>query len=148
LGGEKPEDIAAFHPKVTKPFAKMKGQLPWPIKGAIIRQFGSPRFETRWDGVLISATEGTDIRAVTAGHVVFADWLRGYGLMIILDHGGGYMTLYAFNQSLYKKVGESVAAGTVIAAVGSSGGREDSGLYFGIRSKGKPVNPVIWCKKG
>jgi murein hydrolase activator len=142
------EQAAAFDVGVGKAFAELKGQLPWPVKGSIIKEFGSQRSETRWDGVLIAAKEGSDIRAVTAGRVVFADWLRGYGLLIIIDHGHGYMTLYAFNQSLYKKVGEPVKAGTVIGAVGKSGGREEAGLYFGIRSKGKPVNPAIWCKKG
>jgi septal ring factor EnvC (AmiA/AmiB activator) len=131
-----------------KPFSELKGQLSWPVKGAIIKKFGSPRSETRWDGVLISAKEGTGIGAISSGRVVFADWLRGYGLLIIIDHGHGYMTLYAFNQSLYKKVGDLVKAGTVIAAVGKSGGREESGLYFGIRHKGKAVDPVLWCRKG
>lgn len=131
-----------------KPFSELKKRLPWPIKGPIVRKFGRPRSETRWDGVLIAAPEGADIRAVNSGQIVFADWLRGYGLLIIIDHGHGYMTLYAFNQSLYKKVGEHVKAGAVIGAVGSSGGREESGLYFGIRSNGKPVDPAIWLKKG
>lgn len=144
-----PEDHnMAFEAKPGKPFADLKGKLPWPIKGAIVKKFGSPRSETRWDGVLIAAKEGTDIRVVNNGQVVFADWLRGYGLLIIIDHGHGYMTLYAFNQSLYKKVGEYVKAGTVIASVGKSDGREEAGLYFGIRSNGKPVDPAIWCKKG
>jgi septal ring factor EnvC (AmiA/AmiB activator) len=129
-----------------KPFEELKGQLPLPVKGAIIKKFGSRRFETRWDGVLISAPEGTDIQATSSGYVVFADWLRGYGLLIIIDHGHGYMTLYAFNQTVYKKVGDRVKAGTVIGAVGKSDGREEAGLYFGIRSKGKPVNPMLWCK--
>jgi septal ring factor EnvC (AmiA/AmiB activator) len=111
-----------------------------------MKRFGSPRSETRWDGVLISAQEGTDIRAVSSGRVVFADWLRGYGLLIIIDHGNGYMTLYAFNQSLYKKVGEAVNMGTVIAAVGKSDGREESGLYFGIRNQGKPIDPLHWFR--
>jgi septal ring factor EnvC (AmiA/AmiB activator) len=131
----------------NKPFAELKGQLPWPVRGTIIKKFGSPRSETSWDGVLISAREGTEIRAVTDGRVVFADWLRGYGLLMIIDHGGGYMTLYAFNQSLYKKLGERVNAGSIIGAVGNSDGREESGLYFGVRSKGKAVDPVLWCRK-
>jgi septal ring factor EnvC (AmiA/AmiB activator) len=136
-----------FDNSVKKPFSQSKGHLPWPIQGSIIKQFGSPRSETRWDGVLISAKEGTDIRAVSNGRVVFADWLKGYGWLIIINHGDGYMTLYAFNQTVYKKVGEQVQAGMIIGAVGSSGGREESGLYFGIRNNGKPVNPANWCKK-
>lgn len=130
-----------------KAFAELKGHLPLPVTGTVVRKFGSQRAVTRWDGILISANEGTDIRAVSAGRVVFANWLRGYGLLIILDHGQGYLSLYAFNQSLYKKVADQVTAGTVIAAVGKSGGREESGVYFGIRSKGKPVDPLLWCKK-
>ncbi len=140
-------DTADFDKGEKKPFSQSKGHLPWPVKGLIIRKFGSPRSETRWDGVLISAKEGTDIRAVSGGQVVFADWLKGYGWLIIINHGDGYMSLYAFNQTVYKKVGEHVKAGMTIAAVGSSGGREESGLYFGIRNNGKPVNPAIWCKK-
>ncbi len=129
-----------------KPFATLKGHLQWPAKGAIIRRFGSRRSDTRWDGVLIAAKEGADIYAVSSGRVVFADWLRGYGLLTIVDHGQGYMTLYAFTQSLYKKVGDSVKAGTAIAAVGKSDGRDEAGLYFGIRNNGKPINPVMWCR--
>lgn len=145
---QKENKTAAFDVDPGKSFSELKGRLPLPVTGAIVKRFGSQRAVTRWDGILISANEGTDIRAVTGGRVAFANWLRGYGLLIILDHGHGYLTLYAFNQSLYKKVGEYVKAGTVIAAVGNSGGREESGLYFGIRSKGKPVDPMIWCKKG
>ncbi len=128
-------------------FAKLKGKLAWPSKGRIIKKFGAKRSDSRWDGVLIKAKEGVNIRAVTRGRVVFADWLRGYGLLSIIDHGKGYMTLYAFNQSLYKSVGEWVDPGTIIASVGRSGGQSDAGLYFGIRYQGKPVNPIKWCKK-
>ncbi len=131
----------------VKPFASSQGQLPWPVKGQLVKKFGSPRLGSRWDGVLIDAGEGTEIRAVSAGKVVFADWLRGYGLLTIIDHGNGYMTLYAFNQSLYKSVGDRVAPGDVIASVGKSGGRSKAGLYFGIRKNGKPVDPVRWCRK-
>jgi murein hydrolase activator len=138
----------AFDTTTGRPFAALKGHLSWPLKGAIIKKFGSPRAATRWDGVVIAANEGTQIGAVSSGRVVFADWLRGYGLLIIIDHGQEYMTLYAFNQSLYKKAGDSVSAGTIIAAVGKSGGRDEAGLYFGIRHKGKPVNPALWCRKG
>ncbi len=130
-----------------KAFSKLKGKLPWPVKGKLIKKFGAKRSDSRWDGVLIGAKEGTNIRAINRGRVVYADWLRGYGLLTILDHGKGYMTLYAFNQSLYAAVGEWVDAGTVIATVGQSGGRKDTGLYFGIRKKGKPVNPEKWCRK-
>ncbi|MDO9169309.1 MAG: peptidoglycan DD-metalloendopeptidase family protein [Methylobacter sp.] len=136
--------------KLKGDFSALKGQLPWPVKGRLTNKFGSIRAEstqTVWDGVLIDAGEGTDIRAITRGKVVFSDWLRGYGLLIIMDHGNGFMTLYAFNQSLYRQVGEWVDVGEVIASVGQSGGRSHSGLYFGIRSKGKPVDPLEWCRK-
>ncbi|MEI8208091.1 MAG: peptidase M23 [Methylococcales bacterium] len=128
-------------------FFSLKGKLPWPVTGQLSHKFGSARTVVTWDGVLIDANEGEDVRAVTRGSVVFAEWLRGYGLMIILDHGQGYKTLYAFNQSLYKKIGDSVEAGEVIASVGQSGGRSKAGLYFGIRSKGVPVDPIEWCRR-
>lgn len=128
-------------------FATLKGKLPWPVKGRLVQKFGSPRFDSVWDGVLIDAKEGTDIHAVTWGKVVYAEWLRGYGLLIIIDHGQGYMSLYAFNQSLYKQVGETVNAGDIIASVGQSDGRSQSGLYFGIRKKGLPIDPLEWCRK-
>jgi septal ring factor EnvC (AmiA/AmiB activator) len=130
----------------NKPFQLLKNHLLWPVKGKILHRFGSRRSETRWDGVLIGAPEGAEIYAVSDGKVVFANWLRGYGLLTILDHGEGYMTLYAFNQSLYKKVGDNIKAGTAIAAVGKSDGRDEAGLYFGIRHEGKAINPALWCR--
>lgn len=136
--------------KLNGDFSALKGQLPWPVKGRLSNKFGSARTESTesiWDGVLIDASEGTEIRAITSGKVVYSDWLRGYGLLIIIDHGKGYMTLYAFNQSLYRQVGEWVEVGEVIASVGQSGGRSHSGLYFGIRNNGKPVDPLEWCRK-
>jgi septal ring factor EnvC (AmiA/AmiB activator) len=140
-------DDFPFEEGAVKAFAKLKGKLPWPTKGRLVKKFGARRSDSTWDGVLIKAKEGANIRVVTRGRVVYADWLRGYGLLTIIDHGKGYMTLYAFNQSLYKTVGDWVEAGTIIAAVGQSGGQTDAGLYFGIRKKGKPVNPVKWCRK-
>jgi septal ring factor EnvC (AmiA/AmiB activator) len=137
-------------PKLKGDFYSLKGQLPWPVKGRLTNKFGSVRAESTesiWDGVLINSAEGTEIRAVTSGKVVFSDWLRGYGLLVIVDHGKGYMTLYAFNQSLYRQVGEWVDAGEVIASVGQSGGRNLPGLYFGIRNNGRPVDPIEWCRK-
>jgi len=128
-------------------FSTLKGKLPWPVNGKVAQKFGSPRAEGNWDGVLIDAGEGTEIKAVTRGKVVYAEWLRGYGLLTIIDHGQGYMTLYAFNQSLYKRMGESVEAGDVIASVGQSGGRSESGLYFGIRKQGVPIDPLEWCRR-
>ena len=127
-------------------FSTLKGKLPWPVKGRLVHKFGSPRSEDTWDGVLIDASEGMEIKAVTGGKVVYAEWLRGYGLLTIIDHGQGYMTLYAFNQSLYKRMGDQVEAGDVIASVGQSGGRSQPGLYFGIRKKGVPIDPLEWCR--
>ena len=130
----------------AKPFAELKGQLPWPLKGKLLNRYGSKRQTGVWDGVLIDAREGQPIRSISHGRVVFADWLRGYGLLVIIDHGAGYMSLYAFNQSLYKEVGDWVHAGEEIAAAGASGGRDNAGLYFGIRKQGKPINPAQWCR--
>jgi len=127
------------------PFATLYGQLTYPTQGSLLEQFGSPRAGGRWDGVVIGAPEGAPVRAVAAGQVAYSDWLRGYGLLTIIDHGEGYMTLYAFNQSLYKNVGDRVNGGDIIATVGASGGRTESGLYFGIRENGRPVNPRLWC---
>ena len=130
----------------AKPFPELKGQLPWPLQGKLLNRYGSQRQAGVWDGVLIDAREGQSIRSISHGRVVFSDWLRGYGLLIIVDHGDGYMSLYAFNQSLYKEVGDWVHAGEDIAAAGASGGRDNAGLYFGIRRHGKPVNPAAWCR--
>jgi septal ring factor EnvC (AmiA/AmiB activator) len=102
--------------------------------------------ELRWDGVLISAPEGQEVRAVHHGRVAFADWLRGFGLLLIIDHGDGYMTLYGHNQSLFKETGEWVEAGEPVALVGTSGGRARAGVYFGIRHQGRPVDPGAWCR--
>ena len=128
-------------------FSTLKGKLPWPVSGNLVHKFGSARTGGKWDGVLIDAREGMDIKAVTGGKVVYAEWMRGYGLLTIIDHGQGYMTLYAFNQSLYKRAGDLVRAGDVIASVGESGGRTQSGLYFGIRKKGVPIDPIEWCQR-
>ena len=140
-------DDFPFNARSKEPFYKLKGKLSWPIKGRLVKRFGSKRSEGRWDGVLIDAKEGTEIHTVSRGRVVYADWLRGYGLLVIIEHGKGYMSLYAFNQSLYREVGDWVEAGDVVATVGKSGGRKQVGLYFSIRRKGKPVNPVKWCRK-
>lgn len=129
-------------------FADLRGQLPWPTSGRLAMRFGSPRKRggRSWDGVLIEAKEGSEVRAVHHGRVVFADWLRGLGLLLILDHGGGFMSLYGHNQSLFKETGEWVEPGEVIGLVGRSGGHANPGVYFGIRKQGKPVNPGHWCR--
>ena len=131
-----------------KPFAQLRGKLIWPTAGRITARFGKRRKEgkLRWQGVRISSREGTEVRTVSHGRVVFSDWLRGFGLLTIIDHGDGYMSLYGGNQSLYKEVGDWVETGEVIAAVGNSGGNEKHALYFEIRHNGKPVNPLKWCR--
>ncbi|NOS90023.1 MAG: peptidoglycan DD-metalloendopeptidase family protein [Methylococcaceae bacterium] len=126
-------------------FAALKGMLPWPVQGNLVQKFGSPRLSGVWDGVLINAEEGQDIKAVARGKVVYAAQLQGYGLLTIIDHGQGFKTLYAFSQSLYKKTGDNVAAGEVIASVGLSGGRSEAELYFEVRKQGVPVDPLDWC---
>ena len=140
-------DIPAEHPKQVK-FSGRRGRLPWPASGTIVKRFGAPKLGSLvWDGVMISAPEGREVRAVHHGRVAFADWLRGFGLLLIVDHGEGYMTLYGHNQSLFKEVGDWVDVGEPVALVGSSGGRERAGVYFGIRYQGRAVNPARWCRR-
>lgn len=123
---------------------RIGGQAGWPVQGPLLARFGSPRLSGQWDGVLIGAPEGAPVRAAGRGRVVFADWLRGYGLLTIVDHGNAHLSLYAFNQSLHKSVGDWVEAGEIIASVGASGGRSEPGLYFGVRENGRPINPLQW----
>ncbi len=128
-------------------FKKLRGKLPWPTNGKLVHKYGSYRIpgKLKWDGVVIHANAGTPIKAIHHGRVVFADYLRGQGLLIIVDHGNGYMSLYGHNQTLSKKVGSFVEAGEVIGQVGTSGGQDRAGLYFEIRENGKPSNPSRWC---
>ena len=128
-------------------FMNLKGKLLWPVTGHLVNKFGSARSEVTWDGVVIDADEGIDVKAVARGKVVFSEWFRGYGFMIIIDHSDGYFSLYGFNQNLIKQSGELVDAGDVIATVGQSGGQSKSGLYFGIRHKGVPIDPLEWCRR-
>lgn len=129
-------------------FKSARGQMPWPIAGKPSNQFDRPRNEgkMRWQGITIPAKEGTTVRAIHHGRVVYADWLRGSGLLLIIDHGDGYMSLYAHNESLLREVGEWVTVGTPISTVGNTGGEEQTALYFEIRHGGKPTNPAQWCK--
>jgi len=133
-----------------KSFAKLKGKLAWPLKGKLRKLFGrtKPQSDLRWQGVKIEAANGSHVMAVSHGRVAFADWLRGLGNLIIIDHGNSYLSLYGHNESLFKTAGEWVEAGDVISSVGSSGGEQKAGLYFEIRKKGKPQNPTRWCKSG
>jgi septal ring factor EnvC (AmiA/AmiB activator) len=151
----KPSQTNASEPLVSAgatvggPFAQARGKLPWPVNGRLVARFGTPRggdARTTWDGVLIGAAAGSQVRAVHGGRVVFADWLRGAGLLVILDHGNGYLSLYGHNQSLLKNAGDVVDAGEAIATVGSSGGQDDSALYFAIRQQGRATDPAQWCR--
>jgi len=125
----------------------LKHKLTWPVKGQLLKTFGSKKQGyLKWKGVLLSAPIGRTVKAIHNGKVLFADWLNGYGLVTVIDHGNGYMSLYGHNQTLLKDVGDRVETGEPIALVGQSGGQQTSGLYFEIRHRGKAVNPKVWCK--
>lgn len=128
-------------------FVDARGRLPWPVEPRILRAFGSgSEGGLAADGVMLQAEAGTPVRVVAPGRVVFADWMRGFGLMIIVDHGGGYMSLYAQAESLLRGDGDTVEAGEPVATAGQSGGSARPGVWFEIRSNGRPRDPVIWCE--
>lgn len=129
-------------------FASAKGKLPWPVEGRVQHGFGERRAggHLQWHGLFIAAKEGAPVTAVHPGRVAFADWLRGFGLLTIVDHGAGYMSLYAHADVIYKQVGDWVEGGEIIATAGRSGGQTDPGLYFEVRSKGTPINPRGWLR--
>ncbi len=128
-------------------FKELKGRLPWPVKGSVNRRFGSRSSGIRYEGVLLTQRSGQPVTAIHHGRVVFSDWLRGYGLLTIVDHGGGYMTLYGHNESLLREVGEWVSGGDQLATVGSSGGSTRPGLYFALRYKGNSTDPLKWLAR-
>jgi murein hydrolase activator len=141
------ERIEKFPTDSKDAFAKLRGKLAWPVSGKLLASFGQVRAGgVKWDGMLVSGTQGTPVRAVYHGRVVYADWLSGLGLLTIIDHGDGYLSLYGHNERLYKEVGEKVTAGDTIATVGDSGGRQTPALYFEIRKAGRPVDPRPWFK--
>jgi septal ring factor EnvC (AmiA/AmiB activator) len=144
------ELTAGFPVDTDEPFARLKGKLSWPVQGRLAGDFGQPRGagSVKWNGVLLEASAGTPVRAVYHGRVAFADWLQGLGLLVIVDHGGGYMSLYGHNEALLKESGDWVEPGEAIAQVGDSGGQSRSGLYFEIRHNGEPVNPHPWIGRG
>ena len=144
--GELLADIPAS-PNDKRAFGKQKGRLPWPVKGPFLAQYGVSKSQgdLKWKGVLIATDYGTPVQAVSHGQVAFSDWLQGYGFITIIDHGDGFMSLYGHNETLLKQAGDWVVAGEVIATSGDSGGQPKPGLYFEIRSRGKPVNPSQWC---
>ncbi len=130
------------------PFNSLKGKLDWPVEGKLFTRFGSRKQggKLKWQGVVIDAETGVEVHAVSGGQVVFSDWFRNLGLLIIIDHGDGYMSLYGYNQSLLKKTGDWILPGEIIALAGDSGGQLRSGVYFEIRNNGAPVNPAKWCR--
>jgi murein hydrolase activator len=128
-------------------FTRLRGKLAWPVSGHLVARFGDARAGgVRWDGVLVATERGAPVKAVCQGRVIYADWLPGLGLLAIVDHGDGYLSLYGHNERLYKAAGEAVAAGDTIAAAGDSGGSPRPELYFEIRKGGKPVDPRPWFK--
>ncbi len=131
-----------------QPFADTRGALPMPVSGTPTNRFGARRnADIRWRGWLIAAEQGEPVQAIYDGHVIYADWLRGQGLLLVLDHGDGWISLYAHNRSLLRNVGDRIRAGETIARAGASGGSETSGLYFEIRHQGKPVDPADWIRR-
>jgi len=132
-----------------KPFEQLKGKLTLPVMGEVVNKFGSARPDSTvlWRGLLLRAASGQPVKAVAAGRVVFADWLRGFGNLLIIDHDQGYMSLYGNNETLYKQVGDILRGGDTVAAVGNSGGNENSGVYFELRHKGEPLDPIKWIAR-
>ncbi len=134
--------------KDGRPFTSLKGHLNLPARGELVNRFGSPRSGNNitWKGLFIRSENGSDVKAIAGGQIVFADWLRGFGNLTIVDHGNSYMSLYGNNETLYKQVGDIIRGGDTIATVGNSGGNLDSGLYFELRHQGKPFDPLTWTK--
>ena len=129
-------------------FAAKKGHMHWPVKGKLLNRFGSAKngsAKIAWDGVMIKAPRGSEIQSIYPGTVVFSDWFQGYGWLLIIDHGSGFMSLYAHAEGLNKSVGDVVKAGEIVALVGDSGGVAQPSLYFEIRRQGAPVDPAVWC---
>jgi septal ring factor EnvC (AmiA/AmiB activator) len=132
----------------SKSFTQRRGSLMWPVQGKVINSFGEQRQgSVTWDGLRIQSASGTDVRAIHGGRVMYAESLPGQGLLMVLDHGDGYMSLYAHNDMLLHESGEWVQPGDVIARVGNSGGEKEPGLYFEIRKNGEPINPTPWLIK-
>lgn len=132
-----------------KPFASLKGKLALPVKGDVTNRFGGTRPDSTvlWKGLFLRAAATQSVKSVAAGRVVFADWLRGFGNLLIVDHGNGYMSLYGNNEALFKQVGDTLRGGDTIASVGNSGGNEESGLYFELRHEGNPLDPMKWVSR-
>ena len=143
------EAMARYPVDTNSAFGQLRGKLAWPVSGHVVARFGDTRAGgVKWDGVLVATERGAPVKAVYQGRVIYADWLPGLGLLTIVDHGDGYMSLYGHNERLYKAVGERVSAGDAIASAGDSGGSSRPELYFEIRKGGKPVDPRPWFKAG
>ena len=132
-----------------QPFSEHKGRLTWPVAGTLLHDYGQPRVggNIKWNGVVLAAPRGREVRAVYHGRIAFADWLAGMGMLVIVDHGEGFMTLYGYNETILKNTGDWVAPGDVIATVGDSGGQSQASLYFELRRGTKPENPRRWVTK-
>jgi septal ring factor EnvC (AmiA/AmiB activator) len=132
-----------------EPFGEHRGRLTWPVAGTLLQDFGQPRVggKLTWNGVVLAAPRGREVRSVYHGRIAFADWLAGLGLLVIVDHGDSYMTLYGYNETIVKNAGDWVAPGDVIATVGDSGGQAQPALYFEIRKGKQPVNPRRWVTR-
>jgi len=141
------EAMAKYPADTNSAFGQLRGKLAWPVSGHLVARFGETRAGgVKWDGVLVATERGAPVHVVYQGRVIYADWLPGLGLLTIVDHGDGYMSLYGHNERLYKAVGERVSAGDAIASAGDSGGSTRPELYFEIRKAGKPVDPRLWFK--
>jgi len=152
--GEKPKPPGIRNDAVPEPglagvFAALRGKLRLPARGELSNRFGTPREDggTTWKGLFIRAPQGEEVKAVAPGKVVFSDWMRGFGNLLIVDHGGEYLSIYGNNETLFKQAGENVASGDTLGRVGNSGGNPETGLYFELRYQGKPFDPLTWIKR-
>tara|TARA_Y100000389_G_scaffold205127_1_gene263651 strand:+ start:1672 stop:2895 length:1224 start_codon:yes stop_codon:yes gene_type:complete len=141
--------LSDYSINLEESFINYNGRLDWPVNGKVIHDFGQPRVggKINWNGVVFTAPRGSEVRAVHYGQIAFADWLAGLGLLVIIDHGDGFMTLYGYNETILKNTGDWVSPGDVIATVGDSGGQQQSSLYFELRKGAKPINPNDWVTK-
>ena len=138
------EEVYADEP----PFASLKGKLKWPVRGKITSRYGETKKDGKLKsrGITFASAAGTEVHAISSGTVVYADWFRNLGLLLILDHGNGFMSLYGYNEVLLKKAGDRVGKNNPIARTGDTGGQKIPGLYFEIRREGNPLNPSLWCR--
>ncbi len=136
-------------PGAVGDFGALRGKLRLPVAGPVTARFGAPRAEggTAWRGIVIRAAEGAEVHAVAAGTVVFADWLRGFGNLLVIDHGDDFLSVYGNNQSLLRNPGQPVKSGEAVATVGNSGGSAEAGLYFELRHRGQPFDPMKWARR-